>query len=577
MRPAVKARALGSASNLVTEARWAERLAYLDRGLLSALQLGAVLPREHRYDAILKQDLLAQLLAESAFIRRVGVEALTALSGEDEVRPFLGWLVGQRAPMENFLLSIAPSTDAAATLRLWANLWNHAPGSREKYHSLALACALVFDQPVKMVDEDAYGSGDVDMVARYDYFVKSDGMKALKTEIALMPAWELVWVVDAPVPNSELEWARSKVSYPQRDWGKAYGSIRYRMDKISKGRSIYEKYTLEEIKCEGGTCGDQAPATPAQATGLPAMAIAGDGDLGGHAWMGYKASAKEWNLNAGRLGASYANGGTTDPQTRQGIGEKSILLLADAQRRAAGWLTSHQMAWLSHIYRDRGETDKALLALRTALDVSSRDTDAFDALVALLEGSAAKPDTWQDAIKAAKLAFREFPDQIKRINELELGLVHRTAGAEEAAELAHRQRRRMDYRYEDRRDLLLQNLDREAGLLRESGDLKGLESLYRKALFDYGDHAVMFRELLNRYVAFAREQHDLRDALWFISHRMNQHQGEPKWNSYFEVNVYAGLLDQLAGLYDEDQQKGKAERMRKKAERMREYAQQFTK
>jgi hypothetical protein len=579
MRAQVRARIQAETTNVTPEASWTDRLAYLDRGLLSALQLAAALPRERRYDAVIKQDFLSLLLAQSAFIRRVGTDKLSELTADETVRPFLAWLFGHRPALEDFLLSIAPSTDAAATLRLWSELWTEKPASREKYHRIALACALVFDQPVRMIDEDAYGSGDVDMKARFQYYVDADAKKGLKTDIVQMPAWELVWVVDAPVPNSELEWARTKVSYAQRDWGKAYGSIRYRMDKISKGKSIYEKYTLDEIKCEGGTCGDQAhyAATTAKANGIPAMVISGDGDLGGHAWMGYKASSKEWNLGAGRLGASYANGGTTDPQTRQGIGEKSILLLADPQRRADGWLASHQMTWLSFVFRDRGETDKALLAIKTALAVSPRDTDAFDALVALLESSTAKPEQWSDALKAAKLAFREFPDQIKKINELELQLAVANEGAAGAAELARRQRKRMDYRYEDRRDLLLQNIDREAGLLTEAGDLKGVESLYRKALFDYGDHAVMFRSLLDRYIDFARQQDDLRDALWFVSNRLNQHQGEPKWNSYFEVNVYATLLDKLAGLYEEDQQSGKAERMRKKADRMREYAKQFTK
>ena len=437
----------------------------------------------------------------------------------------------------------------------------------------------MFEHPIKMIDEDAYGSQGVDMEARFQYYVDSDARKGLKTDVVNMPAWELVWVVNAPVPNSELEWARTKVSYAQRDWAKAYGSIRYRMDKISKGKSIYKEYTLEEIKKEGGICGDQAhyAATTAKASGIPAMVIAGDGDLGGHAWMGYKASSKDWNLTAGRLGASYANGSTTDPQTGESIGEKGILLLADAQRRADGWLASHQMVWLSSVYRDRNDTDAALLALDTALDVSSRNTDAFDALVALLENSDAKPAAWEDAIKAAKLAFRDYPDQMKKINEVELGLAEKTGGAAGAAELAHRQRRRMNYRYEDRQDLLLQNIDREAGLLAEAGDVKGVDSLYRKSLFDYGEHAVMFRELLNRYVEFSRKQNNLHDALWFLANRMNQHQGEPKWNSYFEVNVYAGLLDQMASLYEEDRQTSRAERMRKKADRMREYASQFTK
>jgi hypothetical protein len=482
--------------------------------------------------------------------------------------------------MEDFLLSANPALDPRAVLERWGNIWKENDDAlRGKYHALALACALVFQNPVSMVDTEAYGYEPVDMLSRYAYFRDANEKHALKNDVADMAAWELCWVVDARVPNEELDWARRNVNHTQRDMGKAYGDIRYRMDKISKGNDIYKEYTLAEIKKEGGICGDQAHycSTAAKAHGIPAMVISGDGDLGGHAWAGYKASPTEWRFDAGRINANYANGGTTDPQTRKGIGEKELAIVADPQRRSEKWLRSYQHIWLADLFAAKGEKALQAKAYDIALFFSPRNMDAFRTYAEFLKQPGTPADLMTDAIREMRVAFRNYPDQIKVADALETELAYKIADPERAAELVRRQARRAEHKFADRTDLFLENVDRQVEALKKAGATNDIEKLYREALWDHSDSVVLFRDLVKRYADYAKQQDELKDAIWYMGNRFRKSHPRPNPNSYFEAMTYAGLMDMFADLYDQVEEKDRAERMRKDAERMREIAREQTK
>lgn len=584
MRVDVRKKIAGAVTNAIQDRNWTAYLAYADNGLAAAMQQSAMQSRDHRFDPILKNDLLATLLDQAAVIRRVGAGTLAALCEQPATAAFIGWLMTNRPAMEDLLVSMSPEVDARGMLERWAGLWNgDEPAARNAYFSLALACAIDFARPVKMVNGGTSSQDDtVDMASRYAYFRDLAGKHALKTDIADMPAWQLCWVVDANVPNSELDWARFHVNHSQREMGKAYGDVRYRMDKIKRGNEIYKnsEYTLEQIRREGGICGDQAhyAATAAKAHGIPAMVIGGDGDLGGHAWMGYMASSKDWVFDAGRIGANYANGRTTDPQTGKPIGENALKILADPQRRSEKWLRSYQHLWLATAFQERSR-ELAAKAFEVGMNLAPRNLDLFSAYVAFLKSDATPPDIMKDAIRDMRVAFRNYPDQMKVANELEAELALRTEGAEEAAEVVHRQTRRMESKFGDRTDILLENLDREIAMLEKAGLTNDIERLYRKALWDHSGSVVLFRDLVKRYADFAKKEQPeaFRDAVWYIGNRFRSAHPRPSPSSYFEAMTYAGLMDMMAGLYDQIDEGDRAERTRKDADRMRKIASEQTK
>ena len=187
--------------------------------------------------------------------------------------------------------------------------------------ALALAVAVDFDEPVS-IDPAVFGqtagsasSPDatyVDPVERYRFYRDADTQNKLKVTLSDMQPYELAWVVDAPVPGSELVWAQDHADYGRGDWGQAYFSIQYRMDRATARTDIYDEYTLAEIKKKGGICMDQAyyASITAKANGIPAMAIDGEGDSGGHAWVQWEASRNGWSV-AGRYSEHFAAGTTT--------------------------------------------------------------------------------------------------------------------------------------------------------------------------------------------------------------------------------------------------------------------------
>ena len=66
--------------------------------------------------------------------------------------------------------------------------------------------------------------------------------------------------------------------------------VEYLMERAVDGLNPYQEYSFAEILKEGGICGDQSYfcVNTARAQGIPAMTIAGETDLGGHAWAGLK-------------------------------------------------------------------------------------------------------------------------------------------------------------------------------------------------------------------------------------------------------------------------------------------------
>jgi hypothetical protein len=273
-----------------------------------------------------------------------------------------------------------------------------------------------------------------------------------------------------------------------------------------------------------------------------------------------------------------ADGNTIDPQTGESIGENELKIMADPQRRSDKWLQSYQHLWLANAFRESSR-ELTAKAFEVGMNLAPRNLDLFNAYAAFLKSDQASPDVIKDAIRDMRVAFRNYPDQMKVANELEAELALRTAGAEEAAEIVHRQTRRMESKFSDRTDLLLENLDREIAMLEKAGATNDIEKLYRKALWDHSESVVLFRDLVKRYAAFAKKERpdDFRNAVWYIGNRFRSAHARPRPSDYFEAMTYAGLMDMMADLYDQIDEGDRAARTRKDADRMRDIASEQTK
>ena len=206
----------------------------------------------------------------------------------------------------------------------------------KKFFKLAVAIAVVWDRERPSVH------GQIGVMALehentaldvYKYFKALYGSSRAKIRLKDLSARDLVFVVDTPVPISELEWAKKKVKGKSKTWGKNYAKIKYDHPRLVTGDFVWPvkngAYTLENIKKKGGICVDQAYYTvlTGRANGIPAMYFEGSGRRGGHAWAGVYLDENDWNTEVGRYAQdNYAVGQTSDPQIDQKISDHDLML-----------------------------------------------------------------------------------------------------------------------------------------------------------------------------------------------------------------------------------------------------------
>ncbi len=553
------------ARQAVQQGDWAAYQEFVQKYVLAALANAPKFIPAQRYQTVISEEAATLALAQATFVRRVTPAVLKTFPSTPPKQEMLTWLLSQLPALEDFCSTIKPDEDAGEVLNLWAQLWQADPKGREKYYRLALACAVVFDKPVPVIAQLDYGN--LDMQERYTYFRNSADTASLCAPIAELAPFELVWVVDAPVPTSELEWARRNAKFARAQWSAAYSSVAYRMDKAMRGVEPYKNYTLAEIKSKGGTCGDQAhfAAISAKANGIPAMAIFGTGQRGGHVWFGYKASAQQWNLTAGRYtDDNYATGYATDPQTGEKIKEQELLLLADPQRRQPVYSQATRLIWLAELLSASHQAPAAREALELAVNLSPRHLPAWTALFEQMRRGGAPQLIWDQRLATMRSSFRAYPDIVMLANRWEIEQFKTTGSTDQAAEALRVQQRRLKDQHKGRTDLLLDNIAERVALYETKGDLTNADKIYRTALRDDARDLAVWASLAERYYAFG-ERHNRRHEVVRRIHEEFRRHPQPEKDP-FALRAYARLERQVADYLEKDGQKSPAKALRAQAE-----------
>src|SRR5690606_19197225 len=346
------------------------------------------------------------------------------IRASEHAEPFFSWLLVNDAAMEEFLLTLKPGDDETKVVELLAKAWYVDPTLGEKYYNLALACAVVFDREVRVqhpVGEDRYSeSHAIDGLARYRWYVEKNEKGKLAAPVHRSSARDLVWVVCAPISDSELDWAISKMSMSRGKWGNAYGMIEYLMERAVEGLNPYKEYTFAEILKEGGICGDQSYfcVNTARAHGIPGVILAGETDLGGHAWAALKVKPDEWDTHIGRIGG-VSNGEGAHPQTGGTITEQEIWQWNDkAQKSPVITRNVFRHLWLARFFEDRKEDALAEEAVTLANTIGPAFTETWHALHDVLaaktraaENPGAKEllEAWAGFVADMRSEFRENP------------------------------------------------------------------------------------------------------------------------------------------------------------------------
>jgi tetratricopeptide (TPR) repeat protein len=367
-------------------------------------------------------------------------------------------------------------------------LHRHNPTSFEKNFSLALALAVVFDQPPPpdwphhQVNPSAIPADRSSLEERFDFWVTSLDGKKLMPGAAELGADQWKYIVDALVAPEELEWARKNVRTARGQFHRVFSSIKYDFPRLKSQAYSWPHpgaYSLANIQKLGGICVDQAyfAAVAGKAHGLPTLYFSGQGADGGHAWFGYLKATNRWDLDAGRYeNQNYAVGHALDPQSWQPISDHELQFISSRVRSTPAFQAAEADLTLAAWHTERGQLDEALRAVDSALAAVPQHADAWEEKGRLLTATGADPAVQAAHWEAARKAFPNNPDLQTRFQTRMAGALREKGEDRSAREL---EQRMISQNQRQRADLSVEAAARKVLDLAEGKDWEGALAEFR--------------------------------------------------------------------------------------------------
>jgi hypothetical protein len=557
----------------VAEGKWGDYLDLLRRSMAIEFKKSFSFDQPQSYDRYLGNPTFYTALVQHAVITMLPGDARNMIQDYENDREFFLWLLTSTEALEDWQLAVRPEDQINNALKNWAVMQHESPDARVKYRALALACALVFDREFK--PEWNGETLSLSAALRFNDYKRWDESGVLETNLKAMDPRDLTWVVNAPVPDSEIEWARNNVRLKQREWGRAYGMVPYDMEKAVTGKQKkpYDSYTFEEILEKGGVCGDRTyfGVNTARAFGIPAAEISGDGPMGGHAWMRWKADDYTW-MEDGRIGG-YGAGRARDPQTGKTISELEFARRSDRRANSEKLNTrAYRFLWLAQLHDALGDKKHADNAIEYALAANRNNSELWEA----------KLTHWSRTRRDAPVEeWRRFIDSWKHefANDAELIATARKAEEQfifprQDAKLAMREMR-SDLRDLDNRrsgppptaEEIADLYQRQAQEFSKEKNIAGVRSVYHRAFREHAEDPAAFKRMARDYFTLVRGNADaMVDAAREIESAFERHV-ESRDLNWFVTGSQNSALQVVADCWKEAGQPERAERMVKEIER----------
>jgi len=248
-----------------------------------------------------------------------------------------------------FLAALRAEDDATAALAILCELAASDLAAVRAYPNLAIATAVVWDQPLpeawphSFVERRNVPIGRESIVDRFRFWIRAQHAGLLVSDLRRLSVNDLCFVVDNPLEFPELQYGqRFKLKNPDQLWD-LYNAVEYDYDRVKKQvEPTWNRgaYRLHSIWDNGGICADQAylASSVFQAKGVPSILFLGQGSSGGHAWVGYRKTDGNWVLDVARYrNQHYPVGQAYHPQTRQRISDAELESFARNLDRSGDW------------------------------------------------------------------------------------------------------------------------------------------------------------------------------------------------------------------------------------------------
>jgi len=565
------------------------------RGLLTK-SLGVALAKlsmpagRNRFDGVWKEPALYQVLLRWKVLGRFSEPELVAVASDAYTGQMLAWLLTNNAAMEQVLLTIKPEDDGGKVLVFLREAWDVKPEKSKEYFNLALACAVVFDRDVTIKTPDKggkYGAeAKVEPIKRYQWYLEKNEKGKLATSVNRMEARDLVWAVCAPISNSEMDWAVTKMHLRRKNWGNAYGMIQYLMERAVKGLNPYKEYTFAEILKEGGICGDQSYfcTNTARANGIPAMTMTGETDLGGHAWVAMKIQDNEWTTGIGRIGG-VSKGQAGNPQSGGSITEQEVQSWGDREHQSSlVTLSVFRHLWLADYYASSSKDEMQSEIVKLANLLGPSFTETWGRLYHELEKKTARaPDPaeagilaeWKDFVGRMRHEFKENPRMAELAAKAESDHIFPYGDENDAKRTLARDRRRIERDSSEQKDLIASSLKREAELMMKRNDensKRDISRLYDTALREYGGNITGFKMMSEDYFGYFKDDQEQGKKVVRDIELAFKRVVETGTKDYFRAETEAGVCRTICGFYRAVGEASRAEMLEKRMDRLLEQA-----
>lgn len=539
------------------------------------------------YAAYRRSDSLMTAVELCVLIKTVGEKQLRELTQGREAgqgKLFMHWMLRDRvrplrAFIRNFMAQEGDPENMAYSLRTFFEIWKGTPEQeRARYLNPAIACSLLSPEVAHSPGLIRVRTPRLSPVQLFHYFREQDRHRRLLTDIKKMSVERLLMVVDVRLPMSEFNWVTKNLDYDRATWAhKAYNSVAYLMERATRDTDPYTTYTFEEILEEGGVCRDQAyfAACSAKVMGIPAVIAVGDGDRGPHAWVVTQVSDTEWKqVNS----YGYTTGVFDNPCSGREHHE-SMLLTRTKRDNPEKFNALADGLVFSRFMVSIGAHAEARGAARYVVGAFPENSAAWDNLVEVMEaenGPVVTPEEWQQIHRRILRQTRKNTElnDLAAYVEDEYLMDEGNAAARKAA--MERNIRNMRRNVGDARsDLVVEAINRQAAILSEKDDVRGLLRLYKKELKGFTSRGDVFQELLAQCImhyseaeATEREWASLAKEVEKLFERHIRSGGA----DYFKLSKEVEIQKQLVELYENAGNVKKANRIYQDATRRLERA-----
>lgn len=428
------------------------------------------------------------------------------------------WLISDQALTDEFFQNLSPRDQANQVICILEDIHQTATDKFPAYNSLALAFALVWDNPPPLKMHDQIGQASVPqdsstVAERFLFYVNCNEKNILEWDLRKLPAEHLKFVVDSAVGLDELCWAQKHVRARKGNYDTVFASIKYDERRLNAGVYIWPLpvYSLADIQKKGGICVDQAyfAALTGKANGIPTLFFDGPGRRGNHAWFGYLKGKDKWDMDCGRYAYDkYATGVSRNPQTGQVITDHELDYLSKSFRNGNAYQLARLMADAARLMAESGDMKSALSAVDDALKQESRDYDTWLLKASLFKDEEQTADLEQ-LYKAMSQRFENYPD-LKVQTQERLMALHESQG--KTNEIKKIQQSIISRNANNRNDLSLGIIEKNIQDKFDANDCHGALKEFKSAVQKFAIETGPMLNLLQSFVDNCLAKNELKTA-----------------------------------------------------------------